>query len=185
MSWQDAAGLVGVLLVLLAYAGAALGKLNPEGVMSLSANLAGACLILLSLLSRNRPRLFLCVLSIIFVVLSTQAARNVPFVALLLVPVVGAAAAARWPGARRDNDSHLRVSLAFAAALTIVGHKGDCGLVVDGSALDQSVATVAADIPAALARIAREVAPGEKAADTLARLGVARIAAILRANPHG
>ena len=51
MIWQDAAGLVGVLLVLLAYAGAALGRLDPERALSLSANLAGACLILLSLLT--------------------------------------------------------------------------------------------------------------------------------------
>lgn len=49
--WQDAAGLVGVLLVLLAYAGAALGRLNPEHALSLVANLVGACLILLSLLT--------------------------------------------------------------------------------------------------------------------------------------
>ena len=53
MIWQDAAGLVGVLLVLLAYAGAALGRLNPEHVPSLCANLAGACLILLSLLTAS------------------------------------------------------------------------------------------------------------------------------------
>ena len=51
MIWQDAAGLVGVLLVLLAYAGAAMGRLNPEHALSLCANLAGACLILLSLLT--------------------------------------------------------------------------------------------------------------------------------------
>ena len=53
MIWQDAAGLVGVLLILLAYAGAALGRLNPEHALSLSANLAGACLILLSLLTAS------------------------------------------------------------------------------------------------------------------------------------
>ncbi|HEX2802140.1 MAG TPA: hypothetical protein VHN73_08760, partial [Phenylobacterium sp.] len=51
IGWQDAAGLAGVLLVLAAYAGAALGRLNPERALSLSANLAGASLILLSLLT--------------------------------------------------------------------------------------------------------------------------------------
>jgi len=51
MSWQDAAGLAGVLLVLAAYAGAALGRLDPEQALSLAANLVGACLILLSLLT--------------------------------------------------------------------------------------------------------------------------------------
>ena len=52
-SWQDAAGLVGVLIVLLAYAGAALGRWSPEGGLSLAANLAGALLILLSLLTAS------------------------------------------------------------------------------------------------------------------------------------
>lgn len=51
--WQDAVGLVGVLLVLLAYAGAALGGLDPEQALSLGANLVGACLILLSLLTAS------------------------------------------------------------------------------------------------------------------------------------
>ena len=50
MSWTDAAGLVGVLMILAAYAGAALGRLDPKGVWSLLANLVGACLILVSLL---------------------------------------------------------------------------------------------------------------------------------------
>lgn len=53
MSWTDAAGLVGVLMILLAYAGAALGRLDPKGAWSLLANLAGAGLILLSLLIAN------------------------------------------------------------------------------------------------------------------------------------
>lgn len=50
MSWTDAAGLCGVLMILAAYAGAALGRLDPKGVWSLLANLVGACLILVSLL---------------------------------------------------------------------------------------------------------------------------------------
>ena len=37
-------------MILVAYAGAALGRLDPEGPISLLANLAGACLILVSLL---------------------------------------------------------------------------------------------------------------------------------------
>ena len=52
-SWQDAAGLVGVLIVLLAYAGAALGRWTPEGALSLTANLVGAALILLSLVTAS------------------------------------------------------------------------------------------------------------------------------------
>ena len=50
MRWTDAAGLVGVLMILIAYAGAALGRLDPKGAASLWANLVGACLILVSLL---------------------------------------------------------------------------------------------------------------------------------------
>ena len=50
MSWTDAAGLAGVLMILAAYAGAALGRVDPKGVWSLLANFVGACLILVSLL---------------------------------------------------------------------------------------------------------------------------------------
>jgi hypothetical protein len=50
MSWTDAAGLAGVLMILVAYAGAALGRLDPKGAWSLLANLIGAGLILVSLL---------------------------------------------------------------------------------------------------------------------------------------
>jgi hypothetical protein len=50
MSWTDAGGLAGVAMILVAYAGAALGRLDPKGVWSLLANLVGACLILVSLL---------------------------------------------------------------------------------------------------------------------------------------
>ena len=50
MSWTDAAGLAGVLMILAAYAGAALGRLDPKGVWSLLANLVGAIGILVSLL---------------------------------------------------------------------------------------------------------------------------------------
>ena len=50
MSWTDAAGLAGVLMILVAYAGAALGRLDPKGARSLLANLVGAGLILVSLL---------------------------------------------------------------------------------------------------------------------------------------
>lgn len=49
MTLTDAAGLVGVLMILVAYAGAALGRLDPKRALSLTANLVGACLILWSL----------------------------------------------------------------------------------------------------------------------------------------
>ena len=50
MNWTDAAGLVGVLMILAAYAGAALGRLDAKDALSLTANLVGAGLILVSLL---------------------------------------------------------------------------------------------------------------------------------------
>ncbi|WP_293682401.1 hypothetical protein [uncultured Phenylobacterium sp.] len=52
MSLQDAAGLVGVLVILLAYAGAALGRVDPQRPLSLTCNLVGASLILWSLFTQ-------------------------------------------------------------------------------------------------------------------------------------
>lgn len=49
MSLTDAAGLGGVVLILIAYAAAASGKLDPQRPAALAANLVGASLILLSL----------------------------------------------------------------------------------------------------------------------------------------
>jgi precorrin-3B synthase len=70
-----------------------------------------------------------------------------------------------------------------ACALTIVGNQDGCGLVVDGSARHQPGTTIAAaDLPDALAGIARAVArlgrSDETSADTLARLGAAQVATI-------
>lgn len=53
MSLTDAAGLFGVFIILVAYAGAALGRLDPERPFSLTCNLVGACLILWGLLTQN------------------------------------------------------------------------------------------------------------------------------------
>lgn len=49
MSLVDALGVVGVLLILIAYAGAQTGRLEPREAPSLVMNLVGACLILWSL----------------------------------------------------------------------------------------------------------------------------------------
>lgn len=49
MSLADAAGLCGVVLILIAYAAAAAGRLDPQRPAALTANLVGAGLILLSL----------------------------------------------------------------------------------------------------------------------------------------
>jgi len=47
--WTDVVGVIGVLMILVAYAAAALGKLDVKGALSLFANFLGASLILLSL----------------------------------------------------------------------------------------------------------------------------------------
>ena len=49
MTWADAFGVFGVLLILIAYALATLKKLPPEGAQALALNLIGALLILVSL----------------------------------------------------------------------------------------------------------------------------------------
>jgi hypothetical protein len=50
VSWQDAGGLFGVFIILIAYAGATVGRIDPQGAWSLGANFVGASLILVSLL---------------------------------------------------------------------------------------------------------------------------------------
>ncbi len=52
MTPTDLAGLLGALLILAAYAGVQLEKLNPHAAPALLLNLAGAGLVLLSLLYR-------------------------------------------------------------------------------------------------------------------------------------
>ncbi len=59
MSFPDAAGLAGVLLILVAYAGAQLGRLEPRRAPALVLNLAGAGLILWSLTFRFNLAAFL------------------------------------------------------------------------------------------------------------------------------
>jgi hypothetical protein len=49
MSAYDIAGLVGVVLILVGYAAATMGRLHPKGAPSLAINFVGASLILLSL----------------------------------------------------------------------------------------------------------------------------------------
>jgi len=53
MTLTDAAGLLGVLVILAAYAGAALGRLDAEKPIALACNLVGACLILWGLLTQD------------------------------------------------------------------------------------------------------------------------------------
>ena len=59
MSFADAAGLFGVLLILLAYAGAQTGRLEPRRAPALVMNLCGAGLIIWSLTFRFNLSAFL------------------------------------------------------------------------------------------------------------------------------
>ena len=59
MSFPDAAGTFGVLLVLAAYAGAQLGRLDPRHAPALVMNLVGAGLIIWSLTFRFNLSAFL------------------------------------------------------------------------------------------------------------------------------
>jgi precorrin-3B synthase len=105
-----------------------------------------------------------------------------------LGPLISVAAPALLDGSLTVHVSGCLKGCAHpgTAALTIVGRASGCGLVIDGSARDAvSTAIATAALRASFARLAREVAPGERAADTLARLGPARIAALLGAPRHG
>ena len=53
MSLVDAAGLAGVAIILIAYAGASLGRLDPQRPIALLCNLVGAALILWGLLTQD------------------------------------------------------------------------------------------------------------------------------------
>jgi precorrin-3B synthase len=118
------------------------------------------------------------------------AAAEIPTRAL--APSISADAIALLDGSLTLHVSGCRKGCAHAtaAALTVVGSAQGCGLVIAGTARDQSAATVAKDeLPAALARIARAVKhkrqDDESANGTLARLGAERIAALFGAGPHG
>ncbi|HEY6255328.1 MAG TPA: precorrin-3B synthase [Xanthobacteraceae bacterium] len=109
-----------------------------------------------------------------------------------LAPSISAAAAPLLDGSLTIHLSGCPKGCAHpgAAALTIVGRPSGCDLIVGGSARGEPSAGIATEsLPAGLARIAAEVArlrqPAETSADTLARLGAERVAAIFGARPHG
>lgn len=70
----------------------------------------------LALLSRNRPRPYLWLVSLAAIALGLQALRNAPYVALLLPAVVGPALAGRWSFASATSDSRTTMRLPLAAA---------------------------------------------------------------------
>jgi len=117
------------------------------------------------------------------------AAAEIP--ARALAPLISRTAADLLDGSLTVHVSGCRKGCAHPgpAGLAIVGDRSGCGLVIDGSARDRPIATIAtADVPAALGSIAGAVAstarPGETSAATLARFGAARLAAIFGAARH-
>jgi precorrin-3B synthase len=117
------------------------------------------------------------------------AAAEIP--ARILAPLISNAAANLLDGSLTLHLSGCPKGCAHpgACALTIVGNRNGCGLVVDGSARQHPGATIAAaTLPDALAAMAREITrsgrPGETSADALARLGAAQVAKIFGANPN-
>lgn len=104
-----------------------------------------------------------------------------------LAPAIASAAALLLDGSLTIHLSGCAKGCAHArtAALTVVGDRTGCGIVVNGSACDTPLGTIGADaLPSGLARLADAVErarrPAERAADTLSRLGAARIAALLQ-----
>jgi precorrin-3B synthase len=109
-----------------------------------------------------------------------------------LGPAVATAAASLLDGSLTIHLSGCAKGCAHAraAALTMVGERGGCGVVVNGSACDRTLGSIPSDaLPSCLARLASEVEharrPDERAADTLSRLGAARIVAILQEAGRG
>jgi precorrin-3B synthase len=108
-----------------------------------------------------------------------------------LAPLISRTAAGLLDGSLTVHVSGCRKGCAHpgAAGLAIVGDQNGCGLIVGGSAHDHPVASLAATaLPAGIEAIARAAAgtrrTGETAADTLVRLGAARLAAVFGAARH-
>ncbi len=107
-----------------------------------------------------------------------------------LAPDLADAAAALFDGSLTMHLSGCAKGCAHhgVAALTVVGDDGRCAIILDGTARDRPMATLAPEaLRASLARLAQTCASerlsGEDAATVLARLGRTRIAAILSGAP--
>jgi precorrin-3B synthase len=104
-----------------------------------------------------------------------------------LAPAIATAAAALLDGSLTLHLSGCGKGCAHrpAAALTVVGALGGCGVIVNGSARDQPLGTIVGQaLPSRFAQLAREAErvrrSHERAAETLSRMGAARILAILQ-----
>jgi precorrin-3B synthase len=107
-------------------------------------------------------------------------------------PEIAAAAASLLDGSLMIHLSGCAKGCAHPrkAALTIAGDHAGCGVIVDGSACATPLGTMTPDgLPSGFARLAHQIEymrqPGERAAETLSRLGAARIVAILREAGRG
>jgi precorrin-3B synthase len=109
-----------------------------------------------------------------------------------LGPAVATAGASLLDGSLTIHLSGCAKGCAYAraAALTMVGEPGGCGVVVNGTACDGTLGSIPPDaLSSRLARLAIEVehvrGPDERAADALSRLGAARVVAILQEAGRG
>jgi hypothetical protein len=75
---------------------------------------AGVALIAWSLLSKHRPGLFLCLVSVLVIALALQAVRNLPYAGLLLLPGAGPTIARKWRAASNASDSCTSMSVSKA-----------------------------------------------------------------------
>lgn len=107
-----------------------------------------------------------------------------------LAPAIAAAAAPLLDGSLTMHLSGCGKGCAHlgAAAVTIVGDDGRCGIVVGGVARDRPAVSLAPDaLPARLAALAESCVharqPGDDSAAMLARLGPDRVAAVLAGAP--
>ncbi len=82
-------------------------------LLALSVSMAAA------LMSRGRPGQYLWLVSLAALVLSMQALRNAPFIALLAAPVIGPALAGKWRWARISGDTATVMPAGIAAACVI------------------------------------------------------------------
>ena len=157
------------------------------GIAPATASALGAAAERLGFIARPRdPRRHIAACSGMPLCASAQAPTRT------LGPAIAIAAASLLDGSLTLHLSGCAKGCAHAraAALTMVGELGGCGVVVNGAACDRALGSIAADaLPSRLARLASEVEharqPDERAADTLSRLGAARIVAILQEAGRG
>ncbi len=83
----------------------------------LSPFFVGIALIGWSVISKHRPGPFLCMVSVVVIASALQTTRNLPYIALVLLPVVGPTIGRKWRAASKDNDAGASMSVSKAAVM--------------------------------------------------------------------